>query len=109
VESLCDRVGVIIRGELRSLGTVSELVGERVEYFDCVFADVDADADLPGKSFQIEQNRLRVRVGPEQLDEVLKKALGMGGRVVQVQPWRLTLEDVLVDEIQNPGGSEKSP
>lgn len=109
VESLCDRVGVIIRGELRSLGTVSELVGERVKYFDCVFADVDANADLPGKSFQIEQNRLRVRVGPDQLDEVLKKALGMGGRVVQVQPWRLTLEDVLVDEIQNPGGSEKSP
>lgn len=109
VESLCDRVGVIIHGELRSLGTVSDLVGDRVKYFDCVFADINTEAELPGRVDQIESNRFRVRVGPDQLDEVLKKALKMGGRVVQVQPWRLTLEDVLVDEIQNPGVSEDSP
>lgn len=106
VESLCDRVGVIIRGELRSLGTVSALVGDRVKFFDCTFADLPAEAALPGEALPAERDRVRVRVPPEALDATLKQALGAGGRVVQVQPHRQTLEEVLVDEIQQPREAE---
>jgi len=102
VESLCDRVGVIIKGELRSLGAVSELVGDRVKHFDCTFAGLSDSLSLSGERLPAEAGRVRVRVQPEALDRLLKEALGAGGQVVQVQPSRLTLEEVLVDEIQHP-------
>ena len=75
-----------------------------MKYFDCTFADLPEGTTLPGESLPAERGRVRHRVAPASLDAVLKQALGAGGRVVQVQPWRLTLEEVLVDEIQHPEG-----
>lgn len=104
VESLCDRVGVIIHGELRSVGTMGDLVGSRVKHIDCTFENLPEGTELLGQALPERQGRMRRRIAPSALDDLLKQALGAGGRVVQVQPARLTLEEVLVDEIQQPGG-----
>ncbi|MFT4976500.1 MAG: ABC-2 type transport system ATP-binding protein [Myxococcota bacterium] len=109
VESLCDRVGVIISGELRSLGTVSSLIGDRVKHIDCIFSDLPDDTTLPGEVLPSSPGLLRLRTPPESLDATLAAVLSAGGRVVQVLPIRQTLEEVLVDEIQHPSASGGKP
>ena len=103
VQSLCDRVAVIVGGRLRSLGTVSELVGDQVRYVDCTFRGLDdaAAAALPGEPQPAGPGQRRVRLAPEQVDAALRSVLAAGGTVLEVQPTRLTLEEVLVGEIQN--------
>ena len=98
VETLCDRVGLLVGGELRGCGTIGELISDRIRYTDCVFTGAP-DVELPGEDIQNERGLRRVRVSPDEVDALISTVQAAGGQIVQVQPVRQTLEHVLLDQI----------
>jgi ABC-2 type transport system ATP-binding protein len=99
VQLICDRVGIIVGGELRGAGTVHELVGRRVEHVDCAFR-VDEAVALPGERIRVQDGVVQQRLAPEEVDGAVDAVRAAGGDVLEVQPLRPTLEEILVDEIE---------
>ena len=106
VESISDRVGVLVGGRLVKEGLVADLVGKRAKAVDCTIA-VAREAELPGQEIS-RQGALRiVRVSPEEVRGLLTQVLEGGGTVRRVQPVGLTLEEVLVQEIESARPNER--
>jgi ABC-2 type transport system ATP-binding protein len=111
VQSICDRVGLIAGGRLRAIGSIDELLSEQVESVDCTLR-APSGLVLPGELVATLGDERILRLPPEQLDDLLDKLRTGGGHVIQVQPNRRTLEDLLLTELgrNNPiAGEEASP
>ncbi len=98
VETLCDRVGLMVRGELRGAGTIQSLIGDRIRHTDCTFVGAP-DVVVPGEAIGDERDPRIVRVTPDEVPAVIAAVQTAGGRIVQIQPIRETLEGVLQDEV----------
>ena len=98
VQSICDRVGLIAGGRLRAIGSIDELLSEQVESVDCTLR-APAALVLPGEVVAIQGDERVLRLPPEQLEDLLEKLRAGGGQVLQVQPNRRTLEDLLLTEL----------
>jgi len=87
VESICDRVAILVHGELRGVGTMDELVGDRVRHVECTLEAPDG-------------TRQQARHAPEDVDEALAKAVAGGARILEVRRVRESLERILIDEME---------
>lgn len=107
VETLCDRVGVIIKGRLRDVGRLGDMLSARVKA-------VELTAVLPGgRGEPLGQGRVIAREG-ERLtavyedvgaaDRAVADVLAAGGRVAALTPHRETLEDYFLRRL-----SESTP
>lgn len=99
VSALCDRVGIVVGGELRGVGTLSQLIGDRVRYVECQIAGAD-EVSLPGTTRGVDAGVRTVRCAPDEVDALIDAARRAGGRILQVQPVRESLEDVLLTEVE---------
>ena len=99
VEALCDRVAIIVRGEARGIGTVSELIGDRVRYVECVFSGVP-DLALGGEERPRSDGERLVRLQPELVDATVDAVRAAGGRILAINPVRESLEHVLLTEVE---------
>ncbi|RME20552.1 MAG: ABC transporter ATP-binding protein [Deltaproteobacteria bacterium] len=96
VEALSDRVAIIVKGRLRGVGTVEELIGHRVRYVELRYQG----AVDPGGTLLREDDRGRVvRLAPDEADRAVAAVVRAGGRVLELVPVRETLESVLLDEV----------
>jgi ABC-2 type transport system ATP-binding protein len=98
VQTLCDRVAVLVGGELRGVGSVGELLGQHTRYVEVRVEGVDA-AVLAVDGARADGDGVTVRVAPEAVDDVVDRARAAGGRVREVTPVRQTLEDVFLSEV----------
>jgi ABC-2 type transport system ATP-binding protein len=99
VESLCDRVGVIVGGRLRDVGRLGELLSPRVRTVELVAVAPDgaAAALAAGSSLSRDGDRVAVSFPDEGSAEAAVRALlAAGGKVVSLVPHRETLEDFFV-------------
>lgn len=99
VEALCDRVAIIVRGQLRGTGAVRSLIGDRVRYVELAFTgapDVALPTELPSPDAALRVGRC----APEQVDAILEGVRLAGGRVIQVNPVRESLENILLTEVE---------
>ena len=98
-EMICDRVAILKAGRLLSVGSLDELVSDRVRWFEVTVRGAlpaGVAADHPAGR---EDERL-VRVGDiEALRELLDGVRDLGGQVVSVWPRRETLEDLFVKRV----------
>jgi len=103
VETLCDRVGVIIRGRLRDVGRLGELLSAKVRSVELT-ADVPEGARAalaPGRLLNAEGNRLTAVFDDEgSADLALRGLLAGGGRLVSMTRHRETLEDFFVRRLE---------
>jgi ABC-2 type transport system ATP-binding protein len=99
VETLCDQVAVLVGGELRGVGSVSELLGGHSRYVEVRVAGLSADA-LPVPPTRVDRDEALLRVQPDQVDATLDAVRAAGGRVLEVHRVRGTLEDVFLDEVE---------
>jgi ABC-2 type transport system ATP-binding protein len=99
VESLCDRVGIIIAGRLRDVGRLGELLSAGVRSVELT-AIVPASARAAlgrGKLVAEEAERVTVAYDDEgAADAAIRAVLAAGGRIISLTPHRETLEDVFV-------------
>jgi ABC-2 type transport system ATP-binding protein len=99
VESLCDRVGVIMAGRLRDVGRLGDLLSARVKSVEltAVVPDSACEELARGRLLAREGERLSVVFDDERAaDAAVRAVLASGGRVVALTPHRETLEDFFV-------------
>jgi ABC-2 type transport system ATP-binding protein len=107
VETLCDRVAVLVQGTLRGVGTVPELLGDTGAHAEVRVAGVSAEA-LPVPPLRIDRGVATCRVPADGVDALLHAVRAAGGRVVEVSQARRTLEDVFLSEVERDGPVDDS-
>ena len=111
VETLCDRVGVIVQGRLRDVGRLGELLSARV-------TSVELTADLPeGRREPLARGRIIAEEGARATalfddagaaDAAVAAVLAAGGRLVALTPHRETLEDFFLRRLEEGGGAREA-
>jgi ABC-2 type transport system ATP-binding protein len=99
VESLCDRVGVIMGGKLQDVGRIGELLSPRVRAVELVawVPEAARAAVAGGTMVAAEGERLTLSFPDEgAADAALRALLAAGGQLVSLTPHRETLEDFFV-------------
>jgi len=108
-EMVCDRVAILDRGRLRSVGRLDELVSNRIEWFE---VSVRGDLADPGGATLLsrhgEQKLWRVP-DVEALRELMMAAHEAGASVSSVWPKRQTLEDLFLRELRQKRTGEVRP
>jgi ABC-2 type transport system ATP-binding protein len=113
VEMVCDRVGVIIRGRLRDVGRLGEMLSARVKSVELTIelaAGVE-EALRGGRVISSEGPMVSaVFDEPARADAAVAAVLARGGRVVALTPNRETLEDFFLRRLEEsapPAGRER--
>jgi len=88
VESVCDRVGVIVNGEMKCVKKVDEITVGGITGFEV--RHIAAGDDLPKN----------VQVAKDDLSATLSAIQSAGGRVLMVEPVRKSLEEFFVDIVR---------
>ncbi|GEJ55655.1 ABC transporter ATP-binding protein [Anaeromyxobacter diazotrophicus] len=103
VESLCDRVGIIMRGQLRDVGRLGELLSPRVKTVElsAMVPEGARGALARGRVLAEEGERVSVAFDDEaSADGAVRAVLAAGGRLVALTPHRETLEDFFMRRLQ---------
>ena len=104
VEMICDRIGILVNGRLKAVGTVQELAGaSSVNFIELVVEDVSEAVleeirDLAATVMR-RGNQVLIKLDDEErvnclLDLILKQK----GRVVSLTPHKRSLEDLFLTE-----------
>jgi len=99
VESLCDRVGVILGGELRDVGRIGDLLSPRVRSVEAVLDVPEGAAEGVGRARLVSRDGARMVLSFPDLESAnaaARATLEAGGGVVSLVPHRETLEDFFV-------------
>ncbi|MCA9706300.1 MAG: ATP-binding cassette domain-containing protein [Myxococcales bacterium] len=100
--AVCDRVGILVGGRLRDVGALGELLSPRLHGVDVVWQAPDEAVEglrrFEGQHREAAEGHvLRVADQP-QADAFVRALLDAGGRLLQLQPHRQSLESLFVSE-----------
>jgi ABC-2 type transport system ATP-binding protein len=104
VEMICDRIGILVKGRLKAVGTVQELAGaSSVNSIELVVEDV-SEAVLAGvrglaATVMRRGNQVLIKLDDEErVNSLLDLILKQKGRVVSLTPHKRSLEDLFLTE-----------
>jgi ABC-2 type transport system ATP-binding protein len=99
-EMLCDRVGVIVGGKLRGVGTPEEMVGIKTQGMEILF-EVAEGKNLPllAKATRTGE-RYRVQMPEEELYGAIEQLRAAGARILSVAQIKPTLEDFFMNLVE---------
>jgi ABC-2 type transport system ATP-binding protein len=106
VETICDRVAVIVKGEVVAAGRVDELLAnERTRSIEVVCEglerkNLDPIQGLVSRVVDRGHQCLIVLPEPERLDEAIMAIRSGGGRLISVTPQKGSLEDLFLRQAQ---------
>jgi ABC-2 type transport system ATP-binding protein len=103
VETLSDRVALLVSGKRVGVGTLDSLLGGRTRHVEIrVSAVAEATVSRLGEEAVRREGEAGVvlQVSPEDRDAVIAEVLAGGASVMQVTPVRQTLEALLLDEVE---------
>ncbi len=106
VEMICDRVAVIVKGEVVAAGRVDELVGHgRTRSVELVCEGLrsnglDPMQRLGSRVIDRGTQCLIVLPEPDRLDEAIAAIRSGGGRLISVTPQKGSLEELFVQQVQ---------
>ena len=109
VEMICDRVGIVMKGQLLAAGRVDELVGDAHTQSVEIVCDglpahrMGAIRKVTTEIVQRGTHSLIVLPGPERVDEVVTMIHAQGGKLVAVIPQKGSLEELF---FQQPDGKD---
>ncbi|MGH0034365.1 MAG: ABC transporter ATP-binding protein [Myxococcota bacterium] len=111
VEMVCDRVAIIVKGRIRYQGHLEELLDGRQRNVDVVVAGLSPDT---GEKLAQETRgrvrghgeRIEVRIAEKEVEDLLRRVLDDGGRIVSVTPHRASLETAFLAAVEDGGRSE---
>ena len=93
IELICDRVGILHRGQIARVGRTSELL-ESSEQCEVVARGVPASSFLQAAA---ENGLVRFTVACSEQRETIERVWSLGGEVVRVNPVKRSLEDIFVE------------
>jgi len=102
-ELLCHRVALVSGGRLRDLGRMDPLRSEEIRGYDLVVDGLDPDAiPPPGRLSSATDGKLLIALdGDIDLQAYLQQLFPAGGRLLSVNPHGRSLEDRLMEELEN--------
>lgn len=103
---LCDRVGIIVKGELRDVGPLGELLSPKVQSVEVVWAPPEADAEAvraalrerEGEHETTSEGEVMRTTDPAAGHAFVAAVVGKGGTIHSVNPHRQSLEELFVHE-----------
>jgi len=110
VEMICDRVGILLGGELLRAATMEDVLSETLSWVEISVEDLEYEAIRRLGLGRVEEKagKTVIRLGPEEdTGEAIKTISGLGGKVSSVVPQRQTLEDYFMRNVA-PGKAEEA-
>lgn len=104
VEMICDRVGILMNGELVNVGRLDDIIDAKIKYIDIITSGIDREAlsHMPDIEVSVYDawNHVSIRVRDEnKLDRVLEIIKDGRGKIISVIPQRETLEEHFIKKI----------
>src|SRR4030066_758542 len=104
VEMICDRVGILMKGELVNVGRLDEIMDAKVKYVEVIARNVSkemlAHMEAMGSSLHETGEHVSIKVKDEnKIDAILQVIRDGNGRVVSVIPQRESLEEHFIKKI----------
>ena len=105
VEMICDRVAIIVKGQIRHQGRIEDFLPETGRKTDIVLGSLPPEiADQLNERFDLEMRglgeRVELHVAEKDVHNVLDSVMSAGAEVVSVTPQRNSLEDVFLDAVR---------
>jgi len=106
-EALCDRVGIIYKGEMRALGTVANLTSSVQGKVEVIWRSTQGDAQIPaslkalGAQCHITGDTGRAVIGETQQDAAIDALRREHLRLISLTPVRTSLETYFVEKLQH--------
>jgi ABC-2 type transport system ATP-binding protein len=103
-EALCDRVAIIINGEVDSTGTLPELMKDAVSWVEIVTENLKESFKYRGANVEFVASQTIIKIKDNKdLDKLLKAIIEKNGRVVSVTPQRENLEAYFARQVKASG------
>lgn len=105
IETVCERIVIIIKGKLKALGSLSELINPRIRTIDVLFAGPIKGAPLPEGLEQVVRRRsmgdqtLLILSDEKRLEDLLNWGRQSGLKLLSVVPHGESLEDIFVEKV----------
>jgi ABC-2 type transport system ATP-binding protein len=103
VESICDRVGVILGGRLRDVGRISDLLSPRIRSVEVVLDAPEGAREGIAKGQLVSRDQARFAISFPDLElanAAVASVLAAGGALVSLVPYRETLEDFFLRRLE---------
>jgi ABC-2 type transport system ATP-binding protein len=103
IEMICDRVAIILAGEIINQGYLGDLISEKVLYTEITVAGVPAaEFNHLGESVSQSGDRVLLKVYEESnIDRVIQLIQEKKGKIISLVPRTETLEDIFVNMVKN--------
>jgi ABC-2 type transport system ATP-binding protein len=110
VEAVCDRVGILSGGVIARSLDLNEVCSEESDEMEVIASGVDASSLGPSRlgaehvvSGVVRDDHLTIVrcKGADQLEPLIAEIYRSGGKVVEIKPLKLDLEDIFVREISD--------
>ena len=102
IEMICDRVAIIVNGEISSQGKLQDLIAEEIVFTEIVLSGVD-DQKLRGLGDAVSTHGEKILLKvyqEEKIDQVLRLVQSEKGTIHSLIPRTETLEDLFVDMVK---------
>ncbi len=98
---MCDRVAIIVKGKLRDVGPLGELLSPKVHRVEVVWQGPEALRDTLRDQFEGEhshssEGQVFVATAQDRVDRFVAAVVAGGGSITQLTPQRETLEELFV-------------
>jgi ABC-2 type transport system ATP-binding protein len=109
VEMICDRVGILVKGQVLSLGRIEDIAGESVAQSvevvceGVVGTEVDTVQRLATRILQSGTRCLMIFPGQDSVEDALTALRQAGAKLVSIIPHKGSLEDIFVQQSQGRG------
>lgn len=105
VETVCDRVGILLNGRLRDCGPLASLLTPKIRSVEVCVRDLPSETirTLQEQGLPLLQkgSEILVRVSEKEAAGLLGSLVDKGGTLVSFAPQKETLEDIYVSEIES--------
>jgi len=98
-EAICDEVAILVRGEVRSKGCLTDLLKPQVTEVEVSAEGLPAGFAVAGIDAGVVDGTLRARVSAADRDPLVRAIVAAGGRVTGVVSRRESLETLFMHEL----------
>jgi ABC-2 type transport system ATP-binding protein len=101
MEMIVDKVGIILNGEIKKEGKLSELISLSVHNYEIVFTGTDKQVLTENNLIFTQQDKNYI-IKPDTVDDtnrIIEIVTRSNGKILSVTPIKMTLEDIFLREV----------